>query len=168
MGPGQERRFFEGAGGRAGGGCRGDVAHRLLAHAELPVVLFGAGEAAYMLGAGVLLVLGAGRWLALALTPGVVASAVFLGLGRPAYLEHVTWIGMAATPVLAVGLAVVFTKRTSPSLGRPWSGVEVLRAAPSAWYGLAAAGLLTFPSPPASMGTAASTAAPCSAPFRSR
>ena len=85
-----------------------------------------------------------GGWR-LALVPGVVASAVFLGLGRPAYLEHVTWIGLAATPVLALGLAMVFTRRTSPSVGRSWSGTEVLRAVPSAWFGLAAAGLLTFP-----------------------
>lgn len=117
----------------------------LLAHARLPVVLFGAGEGTYMLGASVLLVLGAGWWLALALAPAVVASSVFLGLGRPAYLEHVTWIGLAATPALALGLALVFTRSTSPSVGRSWSRTEVLRALPSAWFGLAAAGLLTFP-----------------------
>jgi hypothetical protein len=117
----------------------------LLAHAGLPAVLFGAGEGAYMLGASVLLVLGAGRWLLLALAPGVVASAVFLGLGRPAYLEHVAWVGLAATPALALGLALAFTKSTSPSVGRSWSGTEVLRAVPSAWFGLAAAGLLAFP-----------------------
>jgi hypothetical protein len=117
----------------------------LLAHARLAVVLFGAAEAAYMLGASVLLVLGKGSWLMLALAPGVVVSAVFLGLGRPAYLDHVTWIGLAATPVLALGLAVVFTRRTSASVGRSWSGSEVRRAVPSAWFGLAAAGLLAFP-----------------------
>ena len=146
MGPGQERPILRR--GLAVGLAvvvLAMVLAALLAHAKLPVVLFGAGEAAYMVGAGVLLVLGRERWLALALVPGVVASAVFLGLGRPAYLEHVTWIGLAATPVLAVGLAMVFTRRTSPSLGRSWSGAEILRAVPSAWFGLAAAGLLTFP-----------------------
>jgi len=145
-GPGQERRILRW--GLAVGLAviaLAMVLTALLAHAQLPVVLFGTGEAAYMLGASVLLVLGAGGWLMLALAPCVVASAVFLGLGRPAYLEHVTWIGLAATPVLALALALVFTKRASPSLGRSWSGAEVLRALPSAWFGLAAAGLLAFP-----------------------
>jgi hypothetical protein len=117
----------------------------LLAHAPLAVVLFGSGEGAYMLGGSVLLVLGAEWWLMLALAPGVAASAVFLGLGRPLDLEHLVWIGLAATPALALVLAVMFTKRTSPSVGRTWSGTEVLRALPSAWFGLAAAGLLAFP-----------------------
>ena len=47
------------------------------------VLLFGAGEGAYMLGACVLMVLGAERWLLAALAPGVLGSAVFLVLGRP-------------------------------------------------------------------------------------
>jgi hypothetical protein len=146
MGPGQERRILRW--GLAAGLVVVALAvslTALLAHARLPVVLFGGGEAAYMLGAGVLLVIGVGSRLMLALFPGVVASVIFLSLGRPASLEHATWICLAATPLLALALAMAFTRSASRSAGRSWSGTEVLRAVPSAWFGLAAAGLLAFP-----------------------
>ena len=54
-------------------------------------MLFGAGEGVYMLGACVLMVLGAERWLLAALAPGVLGSAVFLALGRPPSLDHAAW-----------------------------------------------------------------------------
>ena len=48
-----------------------------------------------------------------ALAPGVLGATAFLLLGRPAHLEHVAWAALAATPLLALGLAVA---RTSPGL----------------------------------------------------
>ena len=56
----------------------------LMLHARPPVALFGAGEAAYMLGACVLLVLGAERWLLLILLPGVLGSVAVPGPGPAA------------------------------------------------------------------------------------
>ena len=64
-----------------------------------------------MLGATVLLVLGAERLLLVVLAPGVLGSAAFLLLGRPAALEHAVWVALAATPLLALGLS---TARTQP------------------------------------------------------
>ena len=52
-----------------------------LVHATGSVMLFGAGEGVYMLGAGVLMVIGTERWLLAALAPGVLGSAAFLALG---------------------------------------------------------------------------------------
>ena len=99
----------------------------MLTHSHTPVLLVGVGEGAYMLGASVMLVIGAERFLLLALAPGVLGSAAFLAAGRPVRLEHWAWAALAATPVLALVLAV-------------------LRAAlPTAAFGLVAAGLLTFP-----------------------
>ena len=53
-------------------------------HAHPTVIFFGAGEAAYMLGACVLLVTGEEYWLPAALAPGVTGAAVFLILGQAA------------------------------------------------------------------------------------
>jgi hypothetical protein len=116
-----------------------------LARSPTPAVIFGAGEGAYMLGAGVLMVLSAERWLLIALAPGVLGSAAFLGLGRPAHLEHAVWAALAATPLLALAFAVWFTRRTGPSGGRLFEASEWLGALPAAGFGLAAAGLLIFP-----------------------
>ena len=69
-------------------------------------MLFGAGEGVYMLGAGVLMVLGAEVWLLPALAPGVLGSAVFLVLGRPRTWPTSPGALLAATPVLALLLAV--------------------------------------------------------------
>jgi hypothetical protein len=79
----------------------------LVTHARLPELFFGLGLGAYMLGATVLMVLGADRQLLIVLAPGVLGSTVFLILGRPAYLEHWAWAALAATPLLALGLAAV-------------------------------------------------------------
>ena len=78
------------------------------------VLLFGLGEGVYMLGAGVLLVLGAeggcwSRWLPACWT----ARCSWSWAGRPT-CEHVTWDRLAATPVLALALAVIYTRRTGP------------------------------------------------------
>src|SRR5260370_31895969 len=71
-----------------------------------------------MLGATVLIVLGA-EWLLLAAAaPGVLGGAVFLLLGRPAPLTHPAWAALAATPLLALALATWRAGRTSPGRGR--------------------------------------------------
>jgi hypothetical protein len=98
-----------------------------LARPGIPVLVFGAGEGAYMLGAGVLLVLGAERWLLAALAPGVLAGALFLLLGRPPGAQYPIWALLAATPVLAVVLAVVHSSPGRPP-ARPLPTAAELRA----------------------------------------
>jgi hypothetical protein len=117
----------------------------MLVHARLPVLLFGLAEGAYMLGACVLLVLGAERWLLAVLAPGVLGSAAFLALGRPPNLQHASWIALAATPVLAVVAALVCTRGGRGAAGRLVVAAELRAAAPAAVFGLLAAGLLAFP-----------------------
>ena len=78
-----------------------------VAHARVTGLIFGFGLGAYMLGATVLLVLGAEGLLLVVLAPGVLGSAAFLLLGLPAHLEHAAWAALAATPLLALGLATV-------------------------------------------------------------
>lgn len=117
----------------------------LIVHAHRLVLFFGAGESAYMLGACVVMVLGTQRWLPVALAPGVLGGAVFLFLGRPPGLEHLTWGTMAATPVLACVIAVLRTRRTGPGTGRLLVAAELRAALPAAGFGVVAAGLLTFP-----------------------
>ncbi len=116
-----------------------------LVHAPTSALIFGAGEGAYMLGAGVLMVLGAERWLLAALAPGVLASAAFLALGRPPHLQHVVWAALAATPLLALALAAFFTRGTGSPAGRLFEPAEWLGALPAIGFGLVAAGLLIFP-----------------------
>jgi len=121
-----------------------------------PVFIFGLGLGSYMLGATVLLVLGAERLLFIALAPGVVGATVFLLLGRPEHLEHVAWAVLAATPLLALGLAVARTSRGAELrrrvVRRPGSKppklltmADLRSALPSAGWGLVAGGLLVFP-----------------------
>jgi hypothetical protein len=117
----------------------------LLVHAQLPVLLFGLAEGAYMLGACVLLVLGAEKWLLAVLAPGVLGSAAFLALGRPPNLQHASWVALAATPVLAVVAALVCTRGGRGAAGRLVAAAELRAAAPAAVFGLLAAGLLAFP-----------------------
>jgi hypothetical protein len=127
----------------------------LLVHARLPVVIFGVGEGAYMLGACVLLVLGAEKWLLAALAPGVVGSVAFLALGRPPGLEHAAWAALAVPPVLAVAAALTVTRTTGTAapgtrLARLASrglvtAPELRGAVPAAAFGLVAAGLLAYP-----------------------
>jgi hypothetical protein len=122
----------------------------LVLHARLPLFIFGVGEGAYMLGACVLLVLGAEKWLLAALAPGVLGSVAFLALGRPPGLEHAAWASLALPPLLAVVAALVATRTP----GRPWAGLvsrglvtaaELRGAVPAAAFGLVAAGLLAYP-----------------------
>ena len=114
-------------------------------HAPTSALLFGAGEGVYMLGAGVLLVLGAELWLMLALAPGVLGSAAFLLLGKPPHLEHLLWTALAATPLLAVAIAVVCTRNDGRAESAVFQRHEWLGALPAVGFGLTAAGLLIFP-----------------------
>jgi len=139
------------------------AAAALVLPVRAPAVVFGMGLGAYMLGASVLMVLGAERLLLVVLAPGVLGAAMFLVLGRPPRLEHAAWGALAATPLLALGLAVA---RASRDAGRPRLGfglgrgrhartglapgqllvaAELRGALPSAGFGLLAAGLLVFP-----------------------
>jgi hypothetical protein len=117
----------------------------LVVHARLPVLLFGVGEGTYMLGACVLLVLGAEKWLLAVLAPGVLGSAAFLLLGRPPQFQHAAWAGLALSAILAVVVALVATRRTGPAAGRLVMAAELRAAVPAAMFGLVAAGLLAFP-----------------------
>ena len=119
-----------------------------------PVVAFGAGEAAYMLGACVLLVTATEQWLPVALAPGVTGAVVFLALGKPADLKYQTWAALAATPLLACAIAVAVTATArSRSAGAGWRAgdgrlpgrSELRDALPAVALGLTAAGLLSFP-----------------------
>ncbi len=124
------------------------AAAMLMLHARPPVALFGVGESAYMLGACVLLVLGAERWLLVILVPGVLGSSLFLALGRPRNLDHASWAALATTAALAVVVALVVTRRGQGKAGdRPpvVRRKELVGALPAAAFGLLAAGLLAFP-----------------------
>jgi hypothetical protein len=151
-------------------GLAGVLLALALAAVVLPVRVAAAGFAAglgvYMLGATVLIVLGGERLLLAAVAPGVLGSAAFLLLGRPAPLTHPAWAALAATPLLALALATRRAGRTSPGRGRHaatgggpphggprtrrragWlvTGTELRGALPSAGFGLVAAGLFAFP-----------------------
>jgi hypothetical protein len=114
-------------------------------HAHSLVLFFGAGEGVYMLGACVLMVLGAEKWLPAALAPGVAGSAVFLILGKPAGLEHLIWAALAATPLLSCAAALYYGRPAKPRTGPLLVGAELLAAVPAVCFGLVAAGLLTYP-----------------------
>jgi hypothetical protein len=117
-----------------------------LALGSHPLVLFfGAGEGAYMLGACVLMVLGAETWLPVALVPGVAGAAVFLSLGRPSWLAHLTWISLAATPLAACLTALAFTRGKPSRTGPLLIARELGAAIPAIVFGVVAAGLLVFP-----------------------
>jgi hypothetical protein len=139
----------------------------LVVHARLPVLMFGGGEGAYMLGDCVLMVLGKEEWLPGALIPSVLGSTAFLVLGRPAGLEHVIWGELAASPVLTLLLAALFTRKSGGADGRLMVSSELRAAGPAILFGLLAAGLLTFPAPGCT-GTAVSTPGCCWSPCRSR
>ena len=117
----------------------------VLVHAPLGVLMFCLGQGVYMLGACVLLVLGAERLLFAALAPGVLGSAAFLLLGRPPGLDQAVWAALAATPLLALGLAVLRTSRPRPPACRVFVPAELWSALPTAGFGLVAAGLLAYP-----------------------
>jgi hypothetical protein len=121
------------------------LAARLHLHSYPLVLFFGVGEGAYMLGACVLMVLGAETWLPVALAPGVVGSGVFLYLGRPPGLEYLVWAALGATPLVACVIAVAFTRRNAPRSGRLLIARELWAAVPAIAYGVVAAGLLSFP-----------------------
>jgi hypothetical protein len=114
-------------------------------HPTTSVLLFGLGEGVYMFGAGVLLVVGAEVWLLAALAPGVLGSAVFLVLGRPPDLQHLTWGLLAATPVIALVIAVIQTRPAGPREGSLFVRKEWTGAIPAVAFGLVSAGLLIFP-----------------------
>ena len=132
----------------------------LLIPMPVNALIFGFGLGAYMLGATVLLVLGSERLLLIVLAPGVLGSAAFLALGRPPQLEYAVWAALAATPLLAVGLALICTSRGTgprrgeqpvpgpapgPATGRLLPPADLIGALPSAGFGLVAAGLVIYP-----------------------
>jgi hypothetical protein len=117
----------------------------LVVHARPLVLAFGAGEGVYMLGASVLLVTGTERWLPAALAPGVTSAVVYLAVGKPAELEHQTWIALATAPLLACVIAVACTTGAGPRSRRRLNRAELLGALPAIALGVLAAGLLSFP-----------------------
>ncbi len=125
-------------------------------HVRPSALLFGVGLGAYMLGATVLLVLGEERLVIIVLAPGVLASAAYLLLTRPAWLEPTVWGALAATPFLALVLALFRTTwradrvaaahhRGSGPRNRLFALADLGNALPSAGFGLVAASLLVLP-----------------------
>jgi hypothetical protein len=122
------------------------VSMRFAVHAHAIVLMFGAGEGVYMLGACVLMVTSAEPWLLLALAPGVLGSSAFLYLGRPHGVEHLAWaVALIATPMLAAALAWWHTRTPKPRAGRMFAISELRAAVPAIAFGVVAAALLTFP-----------------------
>lgn len=118
----------------------------LIVPAQFGTLAFGVGQGAYMLGASVLMVLGLEQLLIVVLAPGVLGATAFLLLGRPAPLEHAAWTALAASPILALAIAIGCTSRTDrPKAGKVVTVAELRAALPSAGFGLLAAGLLAFP-----------------------
>jgi hypothetical protein len=118
----------------------------LLVRLPLPGMVFGIGQAAYLLAATVLMVNRAERLLLATLAPGVLVSAGFLLLGEPVALRPYAWGALAASAVLAMAAAVWRTRRSESTATRV--GVLELRAAlPFGLFGLLAGGLLLFPIP---------------------
>ncbi|HEX6498162.1 MAG TPA: hypothetical protein VF054_03920 [Micromonosporaceae bacterium] len=112
--------------------------------ARAGALAFGVGQGAYMLGACVLMVLGVEWWLLVVLAPSVTGASVFLALGQPAALRYPAWAALAATPLLALLVAVLHTRRTGTG-GRLVSAAELRGALPALGFGLLAAALLAFP-----------------------
>lgn len=126
---------------------------------HLAALIFGMGVGVYMLGATVFMVLSAERLLLVVLAPGVLGSAAFLALGRPPQLEHAAWGALAATPLLALGLALERAShdagllhrgrgrlaKTATAARKLFVAAELRGAVSSAGFGLVAAGLLVFP-----------------------
>lgn len=114
----------------------------LVTGARTTALVFGLGQGLYLLGATVLMVLRAERLLLLVLTPGCLAGAGFLVLGRPAGLAAaVGWV-LVVTPLLGTALAFWLTRGGG---GRPFVRTELAAAVPSAVFGLLAAALIAFP-----------------------
>ena len=107
------------------------------------VLVFAAAQGVYLLAATVLLVLGAERWVFVALGPGALASAIYLVAGRPPSVDGLLWVPLVVSAGLACVLAAVLTRgpkgRTVPSRA------ERRGALAQAQFGLCAAGLLAFP-----------------------
>ena len=126
-------------------------------HVRPSALLFGVGLGAYMLGATVLLVVGEERLVVIVLAPSVLASTAYLLLSRPAWLELPVWGALAATPFLAVVLALFRTTWTADRVAaaahhrgsgrrsRLFALADLRNALPSAGFGLVAASLLVFP-----------------------
>jgi polysaccharide biosynthesis protein PelF len=115
--------------------------------AQTGTVLFGAGLGVYMVGATVLMVLGAERLLLAALSPGVLGGVAYVLAGRPPRFDHAVWAALAATPLLALALSTVRASRDARgnAAGGRLRATELRGALTSAGFGLVAAGLLVFP-----------------------
>ncbi|SHG67353.1 hypothetical protein [Streptoalloteichus hindustanus] len=100
------------------------------------------GQGVYLLGATVLLVLGAEWWLLAALAPALLACGAHLALGQPGGLVSPVRLVVLACLVAVVVLALVRTRGApAPTQGRlRWA--ELGAALPHALFGLVAAGVL--------------------------
>ncbi|GAB3392445.1 hypothetical protein [Amycolatopsis echigonensis] len=117
----------------------------LVVDARLTALAFGFGQGLYMLSATVLMVLGAERLLLLVLTPGFLAGAVFLLMGRPnGFAVPVAW-ALAVTPLCGLAMSMWVTRGIGKGAGKPFAFADLVAALPSASFGLAAAALIAFP-----------------------
>ncbi|MGH3567515.1 MAG: hypothetical protein ACRDRH_16070 [Pseudonocardia sp.] len=120
------------------------IAVALSAPVPAPVLVFAVAQGIFLLGATVLLVLRAHRWLLVTLVPGVLAGASLL-LGQPEPLAGLSWLPLVGSAVLAARFAVASTGNPAPGARGFRLGPELRAALPHALFGLVAAGLLVFP-----------------------
>ena len=113
--------------------------------ASLPVVVFAIGHATYLLGATVLMIVGAELGLLLALVPGVVAGCAYLLAGSPQAWQPLLWVSLPVTAGLVLANAVA---QVAPGarLAGPWPELtDVAGAVPQAAFGFLCAALLLMP-----------------------
>ena len=110
-----------------------------------PVLVFGAGEGVFMLGACVLMVTGTEIWLLAALAPGVTGSVVFLASG-PAALAPAAGLGRAGRHAAGRGpdRGGLHPPRRPPHRP-PADRRRTAGRRPAIAFGAVAAGLLIFP-----------------------
>lgn len=108
-------------------------------------LLVAGGQGTYLIGATVLLVCGQRHWLLLCLAPGVAAGTAYLVLGQPGGFAVVVWWSLVATILATLVTGGLCTARPGP--GGAWlpHGYELRGAISYALFGLAAAGLLSYP-----------------------
>ena len=116
---------------------------------EVPVrvggLIVAGGQGTYLIGATVLLVCGKHQWLLACLAPGVAAGTAYLVLGQPDGLAVVVWSALVATILATLVCVGIVTARPGDGGAGTPRGYELRGAVSYALFGLAAAGLLSYP-----------------------
>lgn len=115
-----------------------------LSPARVGGLIFAGGQGTYLIAATVLLVCGRHLWLLLCLAPGVTASAIYLALGQSDF-TRVVWCALGTTILATLGCVVACTAHPGVTHIRLPQKYELRGAASYALFGIAAAGLLSYP-----------------------